>query len=64
MGVPLLLGGDIPEKFDDITRAKHQCVVLEDSMDSQIRVTIPSLSMRKMLESQVQSNPSIHFTSV
>ena len=30
MGVPLLLGGDILEKFDVITRAKHQCVVLED----------------------------------
>ena len=50
MGVPLFLGGDILERFDVITRAKHQCVVLEDSKDSQVRMTIPSLSMRKMLE--------------
>ena len=39
MGVPLFLGGDILERFDVITRAKHQCVVLKSSTPpQQIRI--------------------------
>jgi hypothetical protein len=64
MSVPVLLGGDLLEEFDVITRPKIQRVILECKAQTRMRVSIPTYTLGAVCRNVQVSKDLVHSTPV